>query len=83
MLAQLARQWAQGAEIAPLAAEVGVGEGMVTTQAAKQHGFEVFISPHYFFPTDRGWKFEIVDMDGRKIDKLLVSALVPAAVAEA
>lgn len=26
-------------------------------QAAKQHGFEVFISPHYFFPTDRGWKF--------------------------
>ena len=26
-------------------------------QAAKQHGFEVFISPHYFFPTDRRWKF--------------------------
>lgn len=25
--------------------------------------------------TDRGWRFEIVDMDGRKIDKLLVSAL--------
>ena len=25
--------------------------------------------------TDRGWKFEIVDMDGRKIDKLLVSAI--------
>src|SRR5499426_2340535 len=25
--------------------------------AAKQNGFEVFISPHYFFPTDRGWKF--------------------------
>ena len=23
--------------------------------------------------TDRGWMFEIVDMDGRKIDKLLVS----------
>lgn len=23
--------------------------------------------------TDRGWRFEIVDMDGRKIDKLLVS----------
>lgn len=23
--------------------------------------------------TDKGWKFEIVDMDGRKIDKLLVS----------
>jgi nicotinamidase-related amidase len=26
-------------------------------KAAKTHGFEVFISPHYFFPTDRGWKF--------------------------
>lgn len=26
-------------------------------QAAKQNGFEVFISPHYFFPTDGGWKF--------------------------
>ena len=25
--------------------------------AAKQNGFEVFISPHYFFPTDRGWRF--------------------------
>jgi nicotinamidase-related amidase len=26
-------------------------------QAAKQKGFEVFISPHYFYPTDKGWKF--------------------------
>ena len=26
-------------------------------QAAKQHGYEVLISPHYFYPTDRGWKF--------------------------
>jgi nicotinamidase-related amidase len=26
-------------------------------QAAKAHGFEVFISPHYFYPTDTGWKF--------------------------
>jgi len=25
-------------------------------QAAKQGGFEVFISPHYFFPTDLGWQ---------------------------
>src|SRR5215471_5508288 len=24
---------------------------------AKQQGFEVFISPHYFYPTDSGWKF--------------------------
>ena len=26
-------------------------------KAAKKNGFEVFISPHYFFPTDKGWKF--------------------------
>ena len=26
-------------------------------QAAKRNGFEVFISPHYFYPTDAGWKF--------------------------
>ncbi|MBV9488299.1 MAG: cysteine hydrolase [Verrucomicrobia bacterium] len=26
-------------------------------RAAKAQGFEVFISPHYFYPTDKGWKF--------------------------
>src|SRR5262245_31219419 len=26
-------------------------------RAAKQHGYEVFISPHYFYPTDGGRKF--------------------------
>jgi nicotinamidase-related amidase len=26
-------------------------------RAAKEYGFEVFISPHYFYPTDKGWKF--------------------------
>ena len=26
-------------------------------KAAKAHDFEVFISPHYFYPTDKGWKF--------------------------
>jgi nicotinamidase-related amidase len=26
-------------------------------QAAKKSGFEVFISPHYYYPTDHGWKF--------------------------
>jgi nicotinamidase-related amidase len=26
-------------------------------QASKANGFEVFISPHYFFPEDKGWKF--------------------------
>src|SRR5258708_36241324 len=27
-------------------------------KAAKKNGFEVFISPHYYCPTDHGWKFE-------------------------
>lgn len=27
-------------------------------KAAKKNGFPVFISPHYYFPTDHGWKFE-------------------------
>jgi Isochorismatase family len=26
-------------------------------KAAKENGFEGFISPHYIFPSDRGWKF--------------------------
>jgi nicotinamidase-related amidase len=26
-------------------------------KAAKQNGFEVFISPHYYYPTDYGWNF--------------------------
>ena len=26
-------------------------------KAAKANGYEVFISPHYFYPTDTGWKF--------------------------
>ena len=26
-------------------------------QAAKAHGYDVFISPHYYYPTDRGWQF--------------------------
>jgi nicotinamidase-related amidase len=26
-------------------------------KAAKASGYEVFISPHYFYPTDEGWKF--------------------------
>jgi len=26
--------------------------------AAKKNGFEVFISPHYYYPTDHSWKFE-------------------------
>ena len=26
-------------------------------KAAKANGYDVFISPHYFYPTDGGWKF--------------------------
>jgi nicotinamidase-related amidase len=26
-------------------------------KTAKAKGYEVFISPHYYYPTDRGWKF--------------------------
>lgn len=26
--------------------------------AAKQQGFETFVSPHYYYPHDHGWKFE-------------------------
>jgi nicotinamidase-related amidase len=25
-------------------------------KAAKRNGFEVFVSPHYYYPTDKGWK---------------------------
>ena len=27
-------------------------------KAAKERGMTVFISPHYYYPTDHGWKFE-------------------------
>jgi nicotinamidase-related amidase len=27
-------------------------------KAAKRGGYEVFVSPHYYYPTDHGWKFE-------------------------
>jgi len=26
-------------------------------EAAKENGYEVFVSPHYYYPTDSGWKF--------------------------
>jgi nicotinamidase-related amidase len=26
--------------------------------AAKQRGIQVFVSPHYYYPTDHGWQFE-------------------------
>ena len=27
--------------------------------------------------TDAGWRFEVIDLDGRRIDKLLVSRMAP------
>lgn len=42
-------------------------------KAAKDNGFEVFISPHYYYPTDHGWKFggtlEIVMHDIKMFDR--------------
>jgi nicotinamidase-related amidase len=26
-------------------------------RAAKEYGYELFVSPHYYYPTDHGWKF--------------------------
>ena len=26
-------------------------------KSAKDKGYDVFVSPHYYFPTDKGWKF--------------------------
>ena len=34
-------------------------------KAAKINGFEVFISPHYYYPTDHSWKF------GGTVEKLM------------
>jgi nicotinamidase-related amidase len=34
-------------------------------KTAKDNGFEVFISPHYYYPADHGWKF------GGTIEKLM------------
>lgn len=42
-------------------------------KAAKQHGFEVFISPHYYYPTDYGWNFagtvERMMLESREFDR--------------
>jgi len=39
--------------------EVGTVENIERLfQTAKDVGLEVFISPHYYYPHDRGWKFE-------------------------
>ncbi|MBD3885055.1 cysteine hydrolase [Phormidium tenue FACHB-886] len=42
-------------------------------KAAKQNDFEVFISPHYYYPTDYGWKFagvvERMMLESREFDR--------------
>ena len=43
-------------------------------RTAKQHDYEVFVSPHYYYPADHGWQFggtiekvmHEIDMFGRK-----------------
>ena len=43
-------------------------------KAAKANGYDVFVSPHYYYPTDRDWQFggtvetmmHEIDMFGRK-----------------
>ena len=56
--------------------ELELPEGREFATAA---GYALFVLKHlpaegeHF--TDQGWRFEIVDMDGRKIDKLLVSQI--------
>ena len=48
-----------------------------TREFATAAGYVLSVLKHlpaegeYF--TDQGWRFEVVDMDGRKIDKLLVA----------
>ncbi len=27
-------------------------------KTSKEHGIQVFVSPHYYYPTDHGWQFE-------------------------
>ncbi len=42
-------------------------------KTAKQSGFEVFISPHYYYPTDYGWNFagtvERMMLESREFDR--------------
>jgi len=54
----LSEKGAAWAAVGQSVTENGTVQNMERTfQAAKQNGFEVFISPHYFYPTDHGWKF--------------------------
>ncbi|MBD3886318.1 cysteine hydrolase [Phormidium tenue FACHB-886] len=48
-------------------------------KAAKQTGFEVFISPHYYYPTDYGWSFagtvERMMLESKEFDRKGVLSL--------
>jgi isochorismate hydrolase len=44
-------------------------------KAAKAQGFEVFISPHYFYPTDKGWKLN-GPLRKRKISKIILGGML-------
>ena len=37
-------------------------------RAAKDGGYEVVISPHYYYPTDHGWQFGGT-VDGSRLDR--------------
>jgi nicotinamidase-related amidase len=49
-------------------------------RAAKQHGYGVFVSPHYLYPHDQGWRFggpvEHMMLDGKEFFRQ--SQLAPA-----
>jgi nicotinamidase-related amidase len=36
-------------------------------KAAKDNGFQVFISPHYYYPTDKDWQFGGTVEDGKTV----------------
>ena len=57
--------------------ELWMKDALTATDAATAAGYVLFMLkrlPHEGESfTDQGWRFEVVDLDGRKIDKLLVS----------
>src|SRR5271165_5908409 len=54
----LSEKGANWAAVGASVTENGTVENMERIfKAAKANEYEVFISPHYFYPTDTGWKF--------------------------
>jgi nicotinamidase-related amidase len=55
----LSEKGANWAAVGASVTENGTVENMERIfKAAKLHDYHVFISPHYFYPTDSGWKFD-------------------------